>query len=39
MLYALINGGTFTSKVSLLGRIKSSGIEISDEKYEKLRHI
>jgi large subunit ribosomal protein L19e len=38
-LYALVSGGTFNSKVSLLGRIKSSGIEIDDEKFEKLRHI
>ncbi len=38
-LYALVSGGTFMSKVSLLTRIKSSGIELSNEKYEKLRHI
>ena len=38
-LYALVSGGTFISKVSLLTKIKSTGIEISDEKYEKLRHI
>ena len=38
-LSALVNGGTFNSKVSLLGRIKNEGIEISNEKYEKLRHI
>ncbi len=38
-LYALVSGGTFISKVSLLTRIKSTGIELSNEKYEKLRHI
>jgi large subunit ribosomal protein L19e len=38
-LYALVSGGTFNSKVSLLTKIKSSGVEISEEKYEKLRHI
>jgi large subunit ribosomal protein L19e len=38
-LYALVGGGTFNSKVSLLTKIKSTGVSISDEKYEKLRHI
>ena len=39
MLYALVKGGTFTSKITLLNRIKSEGITLSDENIEKLRHI
>ncbi len=37
-LYRLVKGGTFPSKVSLLNRIRSEGIKISDEQFEKLRH-
>jgi large subunit ribosomal protein L19e len=39
MLYALVKGGTFASKITLINRIKSEGIQISDEALEKLRHI
>ncbi|MEM0149570.1 MAG: 50S ribosomal protein L19e [Candidatus Micrarchaeaceae archaeon] len=37
-LYRLVKGGNFTSKVSLLNHIKAMGIEISSEKFEKMRH-
>jgi large subunit ribosomal protein L19e len=39
MLYALVKGGTFASKITLINRIKSEGIQINDELLEKLRHI
>lgn len=38
-LYRLVKGGTFASKASLLGNIKSKGINISDEKMKELKHI
>ncbi len=38
-LYALVRGGTFLSKGALISRAKSAGVQISDEKSEKLRHI
>ena len=37
--YRLVKGGTFASKVLLLNRIRSDGIEITDEKFEKLKHM
>jgi large subunit ribosomal protein L19e len=37
--YRLVKGGLFSSKATLLNRIKSDGIAIPDEKFEKLRHI
>jgi len=38
-LYRLVKGGNFASKASLLNHIKAMGIEVSDEKFEKLRHV
>jgi len=37
--YALVKGGTFTSKVTLLNYIRNTGVQIDDEKFNKLRHI
>ena len=37
--YKLVRGGTFESKAQLLSHIKGKGVGISDEKFEKLRHI
>jgi large subunit ribosomal protein L19e len=37
--YKLVRGGTFTSKASLLGHIKSKGVVLSDEKFKELKHI
>ncbi len=37
--YRLVKGGLFSSKATLLNKIRSDGIEITDEKFEKLRHI
>ncbi len=37
--YALVKGGTFQTKISLLHHVRSQGVQISDEKAEKLRHI
>ncbi|MCW6159870.1 MAG: hypothetical protein LVQ95_02160 [Candidatus Micrarchaeales archaeon] len=37
--YKLVRGGTFESKAQLLSHIKGKGVSISDEKFEKLRHI
>ena len=37
-LYLLVKGGTFSNKVTLLNRIRSEGIAIDDQKFEKLRH-
>ncbi|MGC8478657.1 MAG: 50S ribosomal protein L19e [Candidatus Micrarchaeia archaeon] len=38
-LYALVKGGTFASKVTLLNHIRSIGVSIDDAKFEKLRHL
>ncbi|MGC8647676.1 MAG: 50S ribosomal protein L19e [Candidatus Micrarchaeia archaeon] len=38
-LYRLVRGGNFASKLTLLNHIKAMGIEISDERFEKLRHM
>lgn len=37
--YALVKGGNFASKASLLGHIKSKGVKIDDKKNEELVHI
>jgi large subunit ribosomal protein L19e len=37
-LYLLVKGGSFPNKVTLLNRIRSEGIAIDDQKFEKLRH-
>lgn len=37
--YALVKGGTFQTKATLLNHIKSKGVELSPERLEKLKHI
>jgi large subunit ribosomal protein L19e len=37
-IYLLVKGGTFANKVTLLNHIRSDGIQIPEEKFEKLRH-
>ena len=37
-LYALVKGGTFPNKVTLLNKVRSEGIVLDDEKFAKLRH-
>ena len=37
--YKLTKGGGFPTKISLINHIKDSGIKISDELTEKLKHI
>ncbi len=37
--YRLVRGGTFQSKASLLGHIRGEGVGISDERYQKLKHM
>ncbi len=37
--YKLVRGGSFASKASLLGHIRSKGVSITDEKFQKLKHI
>ncbi len=37
--YKLVRGGTFANKASLLGHIRSTGISISDERFEQLKHM
>ena len=37
--YKLVRGNIFPSKATLLNHIKEKGVAISDEKFEKLRHI
>ncbi len=37
--YRLVKGGLFSSKATLLNRMKSDGVQLTDEKFEKLRHI
>lgn len=37
--YALVKGGNFQSKASLLSRIRSDGISFDEEKAKQLRHI
>ena len=38
-LYALVKGGTFSNKVTLLNRVRSEGVTLDDERFEKLRHL
>ncbi len=37
--YKLVRGGTFQSKASLLGHIKSKGVNVSEERFKQLKHI
>ncbi|MCL5101904.1 MAG: hypothetical protein M1544_00905 [Candidatus Marsarchaeota archaeon] len=37
--YALVKGGTFQTKATLLNHIRSKGVAINDERLEKLKHI
>lgn len=37
--YALVKGGNFTSKATLINHIRSDGVNISDEKIKQLRHL
>ncbi len=37
--YALVKGGTFANKASLINHIRSTGISMTDEKAKELRHI
>ncbi len=37
--YALVKGGTFQTKATLLNYIRSKGVGINDERLEKLKHI
>ena len=37
--YALVKGGNFASKISLISHIKNDGTEIKDEMANKLRHM
>lgn len=37
-LYALVKGGTFQTKASLLNHIRSKGLSIDDTTYNKLKH-
>jgi large subunit ribosomal protein L19e len=38
-LYALVKGGTFANKITLIHRISSEGVKLSEERIEQLRHI
>lgn len=37
--YRLVKGGSFASKGSLISHIRSTGIEISEERAKQLRHL
>lgn len=37
--YALVKGGTFANKASLISHIRGTGISMTDEKAKELRHI
>lgn len=37
--YALVKGGNFASKATLLSRIKNDGLNISDERMRELKHL
>ena len=37
--YALVKGGTFASKASLISHIRNDGVAIDDDKAAKLRHM
>ena len=37
--YALVKGGSFQTKMTLINHIKSKGVSITDEQMNKLKHI
>ncbi|EQD66370.1 Ribosomal protein L19/L19e [mine drainage metagenome] len=37
--YALVKGGSFQTKMTLINHIKSRGVSMTDEQVEKLKHI
>ncbi len=37
--YRLVRGGTFVSKASLLGHIRSHGVTLTEEKFKQLKHM
>ena len=37
--YALVKGGTFANKASLISHIRGTGVSMSEEKAKELRHI
>ena len=37
--YALVKGGSFQTKMTLINHIKSKGVGITDEQMDKLKHI
>ncbi len=37
--YALVKGGSFQTKMTLISHIRSKGVGINDEQLEKLKHI
>lgn len=37
--YALVKGGTFMNKATLINHIKNDGVAISDDKFNQLRHL
>ena len=37
--YALVKGGNFATKASLLSHIKNDGVSLTDDKLNQLRHI
>lgn len=37
--YRLVRGNVFPSKASLLGHIKSKGVQIDDERFKQLKHM
>lgn len=37
--YALVKGGNFMTKASLLGHIRAHGVSITDERHNQLKHM
>jgi large subunit ribosomal protein L19e len=37
--YALVKGGNFASKATLINHIKNDGVNMNDEKIKQLRHL
>ncbi len=37
--YALVKGGTFQNKASLINHMKGKGVQIGDELFKKLKHM
>lgn len=37
--YALVKGGNFVTKASLLGHIRAHGVTLTDERYNQLKHM